>query len=44
MEKAWEVISSFFQDAVVGSAEQYAENVGSQLRKVSQSFAEANEN
>jgi signal transduction histidine kinase len=43
VDEAWEVISSFFEDAVVGSTEQYVENFGSQLRQASKSFAEANE-
>jgi signal transduction histidine kinase len=43
VDEAWELISSFFEDAVVGSTEQYVENFGSQLRQASKSFAEANE-
>ena len=43
VDEAREVISSFFEDASVGSAEEYVENFGSQLRKASKSFAEANE-
>jgi signal transduction histidine kinase len=43
MEEAEELVSSFFQDALVGSVEQYVENFGSQLRKASESVAEANE-
>jgi hypothetical protein len=43
MEEAEELISAFFQDALVGSAEQYVENFGSQLRRASESVTEANE-
>jgi signal transduction histidine kinase len=43
LEEADEVISAFFEDALVGSAEQYVQNFGSQLRKASESLAEANE-
>ena len=43
VDEAREVIGSFFEDASVGSAEEYVENFGSQLRKASKSFAEANE-
>jgi len=43
VDEAWEAISSFFEDASVGSAKEYVEKFGSQLRKVSKSFAVANE-
>jgi hypothetical protein len=43
VDEAREVIGSFFEDASVGSAEEYVEGFGSQLRKASKSFAEANE-
>ena len=43
VDEAWEVTSGFFEDAVIGSTEQYVENFGSQLRQTSKSLAEANE-
>jgi len=43
VEEAEELVSSFFQDTLVGSVEQYVENFASQLRKASESVTEANE-
>jgi hypothetical protein len=43
VDEAWEVTSGFFEDAVIGSTEQYVENFSSQLQQTSKSLAEANE-